>query len=86
MDIPKASNQGQPNYLDPFSVMVVNQKGILFRLHCPFVVVCKSSREGFEEGKYYRVDMVKPEPAELLFYVISGRNYPHSWFSIYLKE
>ncbi|WP_162793684.1 hypothetical protein [Runella rosea] len=86
METPQIYSHDRPNYLDPFSVMIVNQKGVLCRLHCPFIVICSYNSEGFLAGKYYRVDMVKLEPAELLYYVISGKNYPHSWFSICLKE
>jgi hypothetical protein len=75
----------QPNYLDPFSIMVVNQKGELKRLYCPFVVICRREWEGILEGKQYRVDMVKLEPSNLILFVISGRTYSHSLFCIYLK-
>lgn len=85
METPSIDRYGQFNYLDPFSIMVVNQKGELRRLYCPFIVIGRLNWEEIFEDCQYKVEMVKLEPPSRILYVISGKTYTHSLFSIYLK-
>ncbi len=69
-------------YVDPFSILIVGQKGDLRRLYCPFYVICKIAVQGIQVEERILVDMVRTIPEYTIGYVIRGRMYPHYQFII----
>lgn len=71
-------------YCGSNSVLVVNKTGI-FRLFCPFTAVCILNIEHYSMGQEITVSAVKMSFDFKLVYVIQGKGYYHSYFSIELQ-
>jgi hypothetical protein len=65
-------------YLDPFSVLVVNKKGKLVRVHCPFLA--RSLLES--EIKREIVELVLVESESEFSFLIEGKKYPSKYWDI----
>jgi hypothetical protein len=73
-------NEASLHYIDPFSILVVDERGILKRLFCPFKVAPVFS-DGSSEGLL--VDMVYKNFDNEVFYLIKGQIYRYADFIIY---
>lgn len=74
-----------PNIIiDPFSILVVNAKGELKRIHCPFLARCMIPIGRLELHRVYSVEMVKVEVTENIYFIIRGIEYSHHRFLIVL--
>lgn len=68
--------------ISPFSILVVNEKGIT-RMYCPFKV--KALEDVFDKlskGQVYHVERVKIGRLEPLIFSVEGNDYPHRFFVI----
>lgn len=72
-------------YYDSFSVAVINTKGQIRRVYCPFIVKCIKTVDDIQENSVVYVDQVFKDPEELLTYLIGGNIYPYSNFGITIK-
>jgi hypothetical protein len=71
--------------IDPFSLLVVNKKGMLKRIVCPFIVMCHTNHNDLVHSGYYKVEMVSSDSTNNdINYYINGLDYSHSFFEILL--
>lgn len=64
------------HYIDPFSLLIVDENGILKRIFCPFTVISMDST------KERTVEMVRKNPDNEILYIINGVQHPHGIFRI----
>ena len=69
-------------YYDSFSVAVINTKGQIRWVYCPFIVKCTRTVDGIQENSMVYVDQVFKDPDDLLTYLIGGNLYLYSFFRI----
>lgn len=69
-------------YYDSFSVALINTKGQIRRVYCPFMVKCMKTVDDIQENSVVYVDQVFKDPDDLLTYLIGGNVYPYSNFRI----
>lgn len=69
-------------YIDPFSILLVDNKGRLQRLKCPFRVKCTQPVQNLYAGDIVWVSMVKSDEYSKLLYVIYHDVFPYSHFII----
>ena len=69
-------------YYDSFSLAVINTKGQIRRVYCPFIVKCMKTVDDIQENSTVYVDQVFKDPDDLLTYLIGGNLYPFSNFGI----
>ena len=69
-------------YYDSFSVAVINTKGQIRRVYCPFIVKCMKTVDDIQENSVVYVDQVFKDPDDLLNYLIGGNLYPFSFFRV----
>ena len=72
-------------WVDPYSILVINQQGKIRRLYCPFQVKCISAVEGIPVNTWCYVDRVSEGRREKLLYDINGRELPFHHFEIYVR-
>ncbi len=72
----------QIQYLNPYSLLIVNYKGELKRLHCPFNVVCIEQIERYSVNTILQVQKISLFPEDRIFYLIEGRAYASTMFEI----
>lgn len=72
-------------YYDSFSVAVINTKGQIRRVYCPFIVKCMKTVDDIKENSVVYVDQVFYDPDDLLTYLIGGNLYTYSNFGISIK-
>ena len=68
--------------IDPFSLLVVNSKGELKRIYCPFLARCMIPINNLLQNEAYVIDMVKTDLSEEIIFIIQGRPFLHSFFNI----
>jgi hypothetical protein len=64
------------------SILVVNYKGKVKRLYCPFIVICKVNVPPLQKGSQYSVDAVKMTLKLEEVFIIEGRAYYFWYFEI----
>jgi hypothetical protein len=64
------------------SILVVNYKGKVKRLYCPFMVICKVNVPPLQKGNDYAVDAVKMTLKLEEVFIIEGRAYFFWYFEI----
>ena len=64
------------------SILVVNYKGKVRRLYCPFMVICKVDVPPLQKGNQYAVDAVKMTLKLEEVFIIEGRAYFFWYFTI----
>jgi hypothetical protein len=64
------------------SILVVNYKGKVKRLYCPFIVICKVNVPPLQKGSQYSVDAVKMTLKLEEVFIIEGRAYFFWYFEI----
>ena len=67
-------------FIDPFSLLIVDEGGLIHRIYCPFMV--KPIDLSYEREKIFGVDMIRVIPPDEILYVIEGKEYPHYLFLI----
>ncbi|HXD77949.1 MAG TPA: hypothetical protein VN616_09075 [Puia sp.] len=72
----------QIRYVDPFTILVVNDKGQLRELHTPFRVQCLHSSGKVPQNAWVFVDGVWDEGRGRLFYLVGGTLHPHLHFRL----
>lgn len=70
--------------VDPYSIMVINQKGYLRKLYTPFRVLCVDPINSIPRNTWCYVDKVAADPKELILYGINGIQIPYRYFHIYI--
>lgn len=70
--------------IDPFSLLVINVKGELRRIYCPFLARCMIPIDNLIPYQSYVVDMVLTETNTQIVYVIKGKAYAHHSFLIFV--
>ncbi len=70
--------------VDPNSIIVINQKGHLRKLYCPFRVLCIESINNIHYNNWCYVDRVEKDPVALMLYIIGSQRYPYRYFHIYI--
>lgn len=79
------NNKYEPKIvIDPFSLLVVNSKGELRRIYCPFLVKCIAPIDNLVLNQIYTVNMVRTEVTEYIHFSLCGKSYLHIRFEIYL--
>jgi hypothetical protein len=68
--------------IDPFSILVVNFKGELKRIYCPFLARCRIPINNLLPNEVYIIDMVKTDLSEEIIFIIQGKPFLHSFFNI----
>ncbi len=68
--------------IDPFSMLVVNSRGELKRIYCPFLARCMIPSKYLQLNETYVIDMVKTELKENIIFIIQGKPYLHHYFNI----
>lgn len=71
--------------LDPNSILVVNQKGSLKKLYCPFRVISLRPIGNIPINSSCYVDQVFPDAQELIVYQIGNRLLGYSNFQIVIS-
>lgn len=69
-------------YYDSFSIVVINPRGKMRRLYCPFLVKCIHTIDEIQEKSSVYVDQVFKDPDDRLTYMIGGNLYAYSNFRI----
>lgn len=69
------------HYIDPFSLLIVDDSGVLKRLFCPFVVDSIFQSEVVSD-KLLVVEMVRKTPGNEIFFVVEGKALPHYFFKV----
>ncbi len=64
------------------SILVVDYKGRVKRLYCPFMVICKVNVPPLQNGQQYAVDAVKMTLKLEEVFIINGRAYFFWYFEI----
>ena len=72
-------NETTLQYIDPFSILLIDLDGILKRLLCPFKVVSVLP-DALKEDQLG--EMVRKNPDNAILYVIAGQVFPHSAYII----
>lgn len=75
-------NKNEINYIDPFSILVVNRNGELGRIHCPFAVRCIAPVENIKVGMIVSVEMIAVELTHEIYYRVRGRYLKYIHFEI----
>lgn len=75
-------NKNEINYIDPFSILVVNRNGELGRIHCPFAVRCIAPVENIKVGMIVSVEMIAVELTNQIHYRIKGKYLLHIYFEL----
>lgn len=83
MDIPVTS---QPIGVlpDPYHVWFVSSRGVLFRVTCPFRVVCIRAYIPYRVGDLVIVEQVESSLPYPILYRINQVYIPHSYFHLLL--
>lgn len=77
------NNKYEPRIvIDPFSLLVVNPKGELRRIYCPFLVRCIIPIDDLILNQIYTVDMVSTDLSEHIFFSLRGKGYLYRRFEI----
>jgi len=71
-----------PKYCDSNSILLVNSKGFLRKLFCPFRVKCLKSSQNIKAGTMMWVDEVANNSRDELVYWILGKPYLYTDFEI----
>ncbi len=71
--------------IDPFSLLVVNTKGELRRIYCPFLVRCVVPIDDLILNHIYTVDMVSIDLSEYIFFSLRGKGYVYKRFEILIN-
>jgi len=69
-------------WFSPRSILVVNERGTLRRLNCPFTVLCLDAVGDLNEYRLYQVSSVKITEHGKIVYDIAGCLFFHSAFKI----
>jgi hypothetical protein len=69
------------HYIDPFSLLIVDDSGALKRLLCPFLVDSIFQSEVVSD-KLLMVEMVRKDQGNEIFFIIEGKALPHYFFKI----
>lgn len=72
-------------YIDPFSILLIDGEGKLQRLKCPFRVKCTQPIQNLYTGDVTWVSMVKTDRMYKLIYLIDKEPFPYHHFII-LRE
>ena len=76
------NNDLQYQYCDNNSILLVNSKGQIRRLYCPFKVQCIDPIDNIRFGIWVYVEEVKSSSKDQLLYLIHGQEYQHRHFCI----
>lgn len=68
--------------VDTNSILVISPNGKLRRIYCPFVVICKVNVPPLFQWSEYEVDAVKMTLQLEEVFIISGKAYYVSYFTI----
>ena len=69
------------HYIDPFSLLIVDNSGLLKRLFCPFKVDSIFQEKDVPD-KLLVVEMVRKNTGNEIFFVVNGKALPHYFFTI----
>jgi hypothetical protein len=69
-------------YCSPHSLLIIDRKGVLRRLYCPFKVRAIADVYVYKEGDTLDVIAVKVSEELLLLYIIRHKAYPYYNFRI----
>ena len=69
-------------YINPRTILIVNQHKKLIELHCPFKIYIKQDVGELKKGDYAFVDLVKVTPDIITVFIIDGKGYYFYHFDI----
>ena len=69
-------------YTDSNSCLFINPKNQIFRVYCPFRVLCKSSTQHHKRGQIYLVRQVISNNDQSILYCLGNNTYPHNHFKL----
>ncbi len=71
--------------INPESLLIVKQRGILTRLKCPFLVISRHTGAQLIKNNTYTVRLVLINPTGLMVYILQEHkqaHYPYYYFYI----
>lgn len=71
--------------VDPNSIIVINRKGLLRKLYCPFRILCIETVGNIQKNTWCYVDRVEQDPVAIILYNIGGYRVPYHHFHIYIN-
>lgn len=72
-------------YYDPNTLLVINATGKIRTVHTPFRVVCIKPTEHIPLNAWVYVEEVHSGEQSELYFLIYGRQLPHSYFRLPLQ-
>ncbi|WP_381526786.1 hypothetical protein [Spirosoma soli] len=82
---------GQKSSLQPISFdeanscLFINSAGVLFRVFCPFQVVCRIAYPPYRVGDRLVVTRIGANPDQTILFQIDREYRPHHFFTLYLR-
>jgi hypothetical protein len=72
-------------WISPDSLLVIDKKGLLRRIYCPFKVICLVTFPEIKQGEKVHVDAVKLTVEVKEVFIIKGTAYYIIYFKIILE-
>lgn len=72
------------NFDSAGSCLFINEMGKLFRVYCPFQVVCQITYPPYQAGQIALVTRIGSGVDKGVLYEIEHQYHPHYWFALYL--
>ena len=72
----------QVQFVDPFTVLVINAKGHMRQLYTPFRVLCIQQAGHIPQNAWVYVDGVWQDKTDKLLYLVGGKLYPYWCFRL----
>jgi hypothetical protein len=72
----------QVQFVDPFTVLVINAKGFMRQVYCPFRVICIQQVGHIPPNTWIYMDGVWEDKTNRLLYLVSGKLYPYYCFRL----
>jgi hypothetical protein len=72
-------------YYDPSTLLVINAKGVIRTVHTPFRVLCVQTIDPIPLNAWVYVEEVHSGANSELYFLIYGRQLPHSYFRLPLQ-
>jgi len=77
-----ADKINQVQFVDPFTVLVINAKGLMRQVYTPFRVQCIQPAGHIPVQAWVYVDGVWQDKTDRLLYLVGGKLYPYWCFRL----
>ena len=69
-------------YTDSNSCLFISRKNHIFRVYCPFRVICNKETDKHIKGSIYSVNQVFAAEDQSILFGLSNDVYPHHYFKL----